>query len=272
VELRDIDSDCLRSRLIYSGQELTNLVFSPDGRHLASIDSAGVVRIIQTKEQLPTDPIELTSRLKTPRDCSLQIAFDPRGSSLAIAGIGAEGHEVQIWNIQTHELKHTIVDHGDCVFQLKYTTNGRRIATACRDRHLRIFDSDSGVIVADYILPQHVKALSIAPDGTFIAAGGSKGVLRIFDCVFAASSISTEYLAETIAKHKISGADSLTSADIEAIGRFAEGAKEKWTNLSQQIAAAISSRRISSDETAQIEGLFNKWQYHRQMAFDLETH
>lgn len=51
---------------------------------------------------------------------------------------------VKIWDVTTGQLRHTLTQHSDAVQNITWSTDGRHMATSCRDKLLRVFDPRSG--------------------------------------------------------------------------------------------------------------------------------
>jgi len=117
-------------------------------------------------------------------DRVLSLDFSPDGNQLATAG-GVPSHsgELRIWRVADGRLERDIRDvHPDTVFAVRFSPTGDRLATACNDRFVRIFEANSGTLLRQ--LAGHtgaVLSLGWSGDGQSLVTAGADQVLKLWD-------------------------------------------------------------------------------------------
>jgi WD40 repeat protein len=95
-------------------------------------------------------------------------AWSPDGRQLATA----DDHAAQVWDAATHRLWF-VLPHGDTVYDVRYSRDGRWIATACADGRVRLWDAVSGALVRELALEgaqRRYYLVAISPDSKRVAA------------------------------------------------------------------------------------------------------
>jgi len=166
--------DSVRVVKTYEGHyaEILGLVFSPDGKWLASASGDATVRIwdVSTGREV--------KELVHPRRVS-SVVFAPKGDALYT---GCWDGGVRIWSLPDGVEKKTIYGHADLVDAIVLHPDGKRLASAGADRIVRIWDLDTGV--ERHKLVGHtglIHALAISPDGRLLASGSSDQTIRCWD-------------------------------------------------------------------------------------------
>jgi WD40 repeat protein len=106
------------------------------------------------------------------------MAFEPRGSVLAVAGDG-----IQLWDFSERQLLRTLPTKGVC-FTFAWSPDGRFIAAPGDAASISIWNVGDGKRVRSFgNVTSVLHSIAWNPDGALIAAGGSDKTIRIWRAV-----------------------------------------------------------------------------------------
>ncbi|OAQ24744.1 WD40 repeat-like protein [Linnemannia elongata AG-77] len=152
VRLWDLSSGVLVSEFI-STISPVDISFSPNGQHLASIDTS-----------------------------IFSIAFSPdMNLTAAESGDG----DIQLWDLRNGELGPTLEGHTDDVVRLTFSPCGRWIASTSKDETVRLWELENngqGHVLANMNCGTYgASTINFSPTGLELAAGDVDGAVNIFD-------------------------------------------------------------------------------------------
>jgi WD40 repeat protein/serine/threonine protein kinase len=144
---------------------------SPDNRWLAFGEQAsGAITIWDLATRQPPRPLGPAGQL----GC---VDFSPDGRFFAACGVRKK---VTVWKTDGFQELWSR-EHPDVVIQLCFSPDGRRLATGCNDRIVRIWDVETGKEV--FTFPGHsvrVTDVCFSPDGrAVVSAGGTEALVWV---------------------------------------------------------------------------------------------
>jgi WD40 repeat protein len=143
-------------------KQVTAIAVSPDGDSLASGDSDGVIRIIDTATR------QLVTSIQTGADTVTALDWNLDGTELAS---GYTDGTVEIWDTISGTSLLTLVGHIDRISQIKWRPDSNTLASASYDGTVRIWNLETGFSgIITY--PGKVLDLDWKPDGSQLAYGG----------------------------------------------------------------------------------------------------
>ena len=152
------------------------IVFSPDGNLLAT---SGY------REVLLWNPAngELVRRIKNLGERPHDVDFSADGSIMAVsAGTPGQMGEVKLFNVADGTLLADLFTTDDEVFSVAFSPDGTRLAAACADRSVRLFDvatRQQQKLIEDHA--DWVMDVAWSPDGKKIATASRDKTSKVFD-------------------------------------------------------------------------------------------
>jgi WD40 repeat protein/serine/threonine protein kinase len=171
---------------------MAGAAFSPDGRMLATSyggygkqqpSTTGVIALWDTStgQELFT--------LRGHIDRVNSVAFSPDGKKLAAVsgGYSMGGNplpgELRIWDLATKKELLRVAAHNGPAMAVAFHPDGKRIATAGRDRTAKIWDVETGnkLLVLEGHGDPNVDDVAFSPDGTLVATACWDSMVRLWD-------------------------------------------------------------------------------------------
>jgi WD40 repeat protein/serine/threonine protein kinase len=149
--------------------------FSPDGRYLVAGSRDSVIRCWDTQTE------QGSVALSRAGSAALALAISPRGDSLAT--VSREG-AVELWNLDDLQRRWTVSAGRPPVpvWSVAFSPDGRRLACACEDASVRIYDVQDGSLQLCFSSHRRpLRAVAFSPDGTQVASAGLESEVLIWD-------------------------------------------------------------------------------------------
>jgi WD40 repeat protein len=173
--------ECVRHRDL---DLIPGVAVSPDGSLVASTDGPAVNVWERASGRpvllLPWQPPGAGPDPPTD-DLPFTTAFSPDGTRLAVGG-GGETGRVELWDVATGRLVHTLPGHRAMVWALAFSPDGTRLASASHDKTAKIWNVVTGKEL--FALKGHtdrVSAVAFAPDGRRLATGSHDRKVKLWD-------------------------------------------------------------------------------------------
>ncbi len=175
VTLWDLPSGKQRSSLQGHRSRVGHLIFSADGRTLASSDADGLVILWEwpTGRRCATlNPESLIRRMGFP------LAFSPDGKTLAFAN---QCSQITLWDVSAGKRIAAMGDSLRPIMAMAVSGDGKLLAAGGTDGLIECWDMDTYVRTA--VLREHegaVCALAFSRDGRQLMSSGIDGALRLW--------------------------------------------------------------------------------------------
>ena len=167
----DLSKDA-RTRLGRHTDSVTSVVFSPDGKMLASA-SDKVVKLWSVDNRLGMDIP------KTRRSNVNSVAFSPDGKMLASA---SEDKTVKLWDVKSRNELYTFKGHNRGVTSVVFSPDGKMLASVSKDKTVKLWKIESRNEF--YTFGEHdrsVTSVAFSPDGKMLASASEDNTVRLWD-------------------------------------------------------------------------------------------
>jgi len=165
IMILDVDAQEKVTDLTSDHQYITNVVFSPDGRLLASYERPeNVMKTWDTSTWQET----LTFSHVTERIDYHDIVFSPHGEYLAVA---STQNAIKVLNVNTWQVVKQFLGHTRGSYWLDFSPDGSLLASACDDMTLKLWEVETGRVLRTFTNQHEVGTVAFSPDGTLLAYG-----------------------------------------------------------------------------------------------------
>ncbi len=172
IKLWDVAASKELGEFIGHTNKVFSVVFSPDGKTLATGSADQTVRLWEVRTRKERSVLEGHS------DAVWSVAFSPDGKTVASAS--ADG-TVKLWNATTGQERSTLRGHEDEVRAVVFSPDGNTLATGGADWTVRLWNLATRKERA--VLKGHrgaVQSLAFFSDGETLASGSSDETLKLW--------------------------------------------------------------------------------------------
>jgi WD40 repeat protein len=205
----------LLKRLDDQGDFVSAVAFSPDGRHVASVNKTATVKVwnIESDELKSFGDEAADDKMRHvvfSRDGSILVAgseegkikvwnagtgellqsfiahtakiqgfdFSPDGTLLASS---SEDASVKLWRVNDWSLRGTLIGHRSGVYEIAFSPDGRFLLTGSDDKTARLWNLAGKELVKPIVHESPIWAVGFTPDGKIIATGSQDSTLQLWD-------------------------------------------------------------------------------------------
>ena len=156
-----------------------NLIFSPDGKKIASA-SKKTVKIWDSKTG---NLLYNLGGVEEHKDLIFRLVFSPDGKKIASV---AKDETVKIWDSETSKLINTITGHKSQLGIVSFSPDSKTIASISENNTVKLWNIESGKLLDTF--KHQAKALVnvvvFSPDGKTIASASNDGTVKIWNWDF----------------------------------------------------------------------------------------
>lgn len=187
-EIHILDSNNGKHNRILKGHtaEVTNVIFSNDGKYLASTSYDGTIRlwdIANGKNIRIISGDSVLCKSKTSYESHIQVShslgFSPDGRHI-VSCFGDRG--IEVWNAENGDRIGTLKGHIGYAWGIKYSPDGNLLATAGDDKIVRIWDTKNYALLKS--LDGHTGTIvdvSFSADSKYIVSSSNDSTIRVWD-------------------------------------------------------------------------------------------
>ena len=209
------------------GVRFTTLVFSPDGKTLASASRDGRISLWNTNEGRPL------RTLTGHEDFVSNITFSPDGKTLASSSYD----EARLWGVNSGRLLRTLTGHKNSIGSLVFSPDGKTLASSSYDE-ARLWNAKTGQL-QQTLFSYKSSALVYSSDGKMLATGAFGGEIFLWDA-------KTYQLQRTLTGH---------TSPIESLAFSPDGSRLISLSFGEEILLwDLDVPQPSEDTTAQQPG------------------
>ena len=174
VILWDINATTERHQLRGHANTVWSLTFLDSGALLASADEDGHVKLWDARTGAELDPLARRSERK--------ISCMALSNNEILASGSWSDHTVKLWDVANRRELRTLVGHQGQVLGVKFSSDGRFLATCSKDSTVRLWNYQTGEPID--VFARHagfVRTIAFSPDNKTLASAGSDGVVKLWD-------------------------------------------------------------------------------------------
>jgi WD40 repeat protein len=162
----------LRKVLTHHSDFVYDIVFSPDGKWLASCSKDRSVRLVD-----PATGKSLFTLGGMTQDV-LAVAISPDGRWVTSSGFDAR---LTWWDSRTGRRVRQQSGHSVAVHEICFSKDGKLVASAGGDKTVRIWDGSTGSPLQTLKVGSLCYAVALRPDSKLVASGSFDGLVRLWD-------------------------------------------------------------------------------------------
>ncbi|MEH2074645.1 MAG: AAA-like domain-containing protein, partial [Nostoc sp.] len=162
-----------QNRLEGHSSSVNSVVFSPDGKILASASDDNTIKLWNR------DTGKEISTLSGHSSPVFSVVFSPDGKTLASA---SDDKTIKLWNRDTGKEISTLSGHSSLVSSVVFSPDGKTLASASRDKTIKLWNRDTGKEIST--LSGHsslVSSVVFSPDGKTLASASRDKTIKLWN-------------------------------------------------------------------------------------------
>ncbi len=157
---------------IRKGIHGSRIVFSPDGKWLASEDNERRTAVFEVSTG------KVVHSLESDKGVSQGVAFSPDGKLIATG----EDKAVNLWDVTSGKLVRSVQGRNDKTTCVAFAPDGKVLVAGSSDGVLRLHDVNVGAVVVSISAHKTgISSVAFSPDGKTLATGTSDGVIKLWN-------------------------------------------------------------------------------------------
>ncbi|MGI2903573.1 AAA-like domain-containing protein, partial [Tolypothrix sp. VBCCA 56010] len=162
-----------RNQLEGHQESVNSVVFSPDGKTLASASGDKTIKLWN----LATGK-EITS-LTGHKESVNSVVFSPDGKTLASA---SNDKTIKLWNLATGKEITSLTGHQESVNSVVFSPDGKTLASASNDKTIKLWNLATGKEIASLTGHQDwVNSVVFSPDGKTLASASNDKTIKLWN-------------------------------------------------------------------------------------------
>jgi WD40 repeat protein len=161
-----------RNSLEGHSNSVRSVVFSPDGKTLASASFDNTIKLWHLETQKPIATLIGHSNLVN------SVAFSFDGLILASA---SDDNTIKLWHLETQKPIATLTGHSDLVNSVAFSPDGKTLASASDDKTIKLWNLETQKLIAT--LTRHsneVRSVAFSPDGKTLASTSDDHTIKLW--------------------------------------------------------------------------------------------
>lgn len=151
---------------------VTAVAFSADGRYLAIGGSDGWARLWNLAAGQEDDGFPHAGEVTA-------LAFSPDDRRLLTGSYDGDGWSASVWDVAGRHTRMEPLRHLGRVNAVAFARDGEFIATGSEDRTVRMWDAETGAVIARLKYDGSIKSLALSSDGDRVATGSNDGTTQV---------------------------------------------------------------------------------------------
>jgi hypothetical protein len=160
-----------RNSLEGHSNSVRSVVFSPDGKTLASASFDNTIKLWHLETQKPIATLIGHSNLVN------SVAFSFDGLILASA---SDDNTIKLWHLETQKPIATLTGHSDLVNSVAFSPDSKTLASASDDKTIKLWHLETQKLIATLRHSNEVRSVAFSPDGKTLASTSDDHTIKLW--------------------------------------------------------------------------------------------